>query len=262
MSGCLSRAVNRIDLLLGTLDEAVRDKIFTRRTGVLFSGGIDSSVVAALVARHSDPTLYTVGVEGAHDLTVAKSTAEDLGLNWVGLVVGEEEIRQAIKGMVPVFGTSPLTLSFEMPLYLVLGVASEDLLLCGQGADELYAGYSRYRSMDEASMRSSMAHDVEALISQGMGIEKRAAEAFGKTLVHPFLDAEVVKVSLDLPLEMLLRGDENKAILRDVGRALGLGPIADRKKKAAQYGSGIMNAMKAMAKRQGVTLGEMVSSLV
>ena len=61
----LSRAVNRIDLLLGTLDEAVRDKIFTRRTGVLFSGGIDSSVVAALVARHSEPTLYTVGVEGA-----------------------------------------------------------------------------------------------------------------------------------------------------------------------------------------------------
>jgi asparagine synthase (glutamine-hydrolysing) len=61
---------------------------------------------------------------------------------------------------------------------------------------------------------------------------------------------------------MMLRGDENKAILRDVGRALGLGPIADRKKKAAQYGSGIMNTMKAMAKRDGMTLTEMVDSLV
>ena len=254
--------MNRIDLLLGTLDEAVRDKIFTKRTGVLFSGGIDSSVVAALVARHSEPTLYTVGADGAHDLTVAKSTAEGLGLDWVGVVIGEEEVRQAIKGMAPIFGTSPLTLSFEMPLYLVLGVAAEDLLLCGQGADELYAGYSRYRSMDEAAMRSSMLHDVEALIAHGMGIEKKAAEAFGKTLVHPFLDPEVVRVSLDLPLEMLLRGEENKAILRDVGRALGLGPIADRKKKAAQYGSGIMNIMKAMAKREGLTLSEMVNSLV
>ena len=253
--------MNRIDLLLGTLDEAVRDKIFTGSTGVLFSGGVDSSVVAVLVARHSQPTLYTVGVEGAHDLTVAKSTAEGLNLDWVGVVVGEEEIRQAIKDMVPIFGNSPLTLSFEMPLYLVLGVAAEDLLLCGQGADELYAGYSRYRSMDEATMRSSMAHDVEALIAHGMGIEKRAAEAFGKTLVHPFLDPEVVRVSLDLPLEMMLRGDENKAILRDVGRALGLGPIADRKKKAAQYGSGIMNAMKTMAKRDGLTLSEMVDRL-
>lgn len=254
--------MNRIDLLLGTLDEAVRDKIFTRRTGVLFSGGIDSSVVAALVARHSEPTLYTVGVEGAHDLTVAKSTAEGLGLDWVGVVVGEEEVRQAIKGMAQTFGTSPLTLSFEMPLYLVLGVAAEDLLFCGQGADELYAGYSRYRSMDEAAMRTSMAHDVEALITVGMGVERRAAEAFGKTLVHPFLDPEVVRVSLDLPLEMLLRGEENKAILRDVGRALGLGPIADRKKKAAQYGSGIMNVMKSMAKRDGLTLSEMVNSIV
>ena len=254
--------MNRIDLLLGTLDEAVRDKIFTKRTGVLFSGGIDSSIVAALVARHSVTTLYTVGVEGAHDLTVAKSTAEGLGLDWVGVVVGEEEVRQAIKGMAPIFGNSPLTLSFEMPLYLVLGVAAEDLLLCGQGADELYAGYSRYRSMDEAAMRSSMAHDIEALITHGMGVEKKAAEAFDKTLVHPFLDPEVVRVSLDLPLEMLLRGDENKAILRDVGRALGLGPIADRKKKAAQYGSGIMNVMKAMAKRDGLTLSEMVNSLV
>ncbi len=254
--------MNRIDLLLGTLDEVVRDKIFTKRTGVLFSGGIDSSVVAALVARHSEPTLYTVGVEGAHDLTVAKSTAEGLGLDWVGVVVGDDEIRQAIKGMAPIFGTSPLTLSFEMPLYLVLGVAGEDLLLCGQGADELYAGYSRYRSMDEVAMRSAMAHDVKALITQGMDIEKRAAEAFGKTLVHPFLDPEVVKVSIDLPLDMLLRGDENKAILRDIGRALGLGPIADRKKKAAQYGSGIMDAMKAMAKHEGLTMGEMVARLV
>jgi asparagine synthase (glutamine-hydrolysing) len=254
--------VNRVDLLLGTLDEAVRDKIFTRETGVLFSGGIDSSVVAALVARHSEPTLYTVGVEGAHDLTIGKSTAESLGLNWVGVVVGEDEIAQAIKGMVPIFGTSPLTLSFEMPLYLVLGVAGEDLLLCGQGADELYAGYSRYRSMDEASMRSAMAHDVEALIAHGMGIERGAAEAFGKTLVHPFLDPEVVRVSLELPLDMLLRGDENKAILRDVGRAIGLGPIADRKKKAAQYGSGIMNTMKAMAKRDRLALGEMVNNLL
>ncbi len=247
--------------MLGTLDEAVRDKISTRSTGVLFSGGIDSSVVAALVARHSEPTLYTVGVEGAHDLTVAKSTAEGLGLNWVGVVVGEDKIRQAIKGMIPIFGTSPLTISFEMPLYLILGVAEEDLLLCGQGADELYAGYSRYRSMDEAAMRSAMAHDAEALIGHGMGVERKAADLFGKTLIHPFLDPEVVRVSLDLPLEMLIRGDENKAILRDVGRALGLGPIADRRKKAAQYGSGIMNAMKAMAKREGLTLSEMVNRL-
>jgi asparagine synthase (glutamine-hydrolysing) len=254
--------VNRIDLLLGTLDEAVRQKIFTGSTGVLFSGGIDSSVVAALVARHSRPTLYTVGVEGANDLTVAKSTAEGLGLDWVGVVVGEDEIRQAIKGMVPFFGTSPLTLSFEMPLYLVMGVAAEDLLLCGQGADELYAGYARYRTLGEAGMRAAMAHDLEALIAHGMGIERNVADSFGKTLVHPFLDPEVVRVSLDMPLEMLLRGDENKAILRDVGRALGLGPIADRKKKAAQYGSGIMNTMKKMAKRDGLMLGEMVDRLV
>jgi asparagine synthase (glutamine-hydrolysing) len=253
--------VNRIDLLLGTLDEAVRDKIFTGSTGVLFSGGIDSSVVAALVARNSRPTLYTVGVEGAHDLLVAKSTAGGLGLDWVGVVVGDDEIRQAIKGMVPIFGTSPLTLSFEMPLFLVLGVATEDLLLCGQGADELYAGYARYRSMEEGAMRAAMARDVEALLAHGMGVEKKAADAFGKTLIHPFLDPEVVRVSLDLPLDMLLRGDENKAILRDVGRALGLGPIADRKKKAAQYGSGIMNAMKRMAKRDGLTLSEMVDRI-
>ncbi len=253
--------MNRIDQLLSTLDEAVREKISTGTTGVLFSGGIDSSVVAALVARHSRTTLYTVGIEGASDLTVAKSTAEGLGLDWVGLVVGEDEIRQAIKGMVPFFGTSPLTLSFEMPLFLVLGVAAEDLLMCGQGADELYAGYSRYRSMEEKGMRASMGHDLEALLVHGMKAEKQAAGSFGKTLFHPFLDPEVVRMSLDLPLEMLLRGDENKAILRDVGRALGLGPIADRKKKAAQYGSGIMNAMKRMAKRDGLTLGEMVNRL-
>ncbi len=96
--------------------------------------------------------------------------------------------------------------------------------------------------------------DADALIARGAPAERRLASALGKELGHPYLDRSVVELASSLPDEMLVDKGVRKVALRQVATALGLEEAALRPKKAAQYGSGIMKAMKVMAKRERSSL--------
>ena len=221
----------------------------------MFSGGVDSCVIARLASGHVLVTLYTVGVEGAHDLKVGESSADAMGLAWKGIIITESDIRQAIPFVAKHLGTvSPLALSFEMPLFFVARAADEEIILCGQGADELFGGYARYENMSPAERRDRMKADAEALIAKGAPAERRLASALGKELGHPYLDRSMVELAGSLPDEMLVDKGVRKVALRQMATALGLEGAALRPKKAAQYGSGIMKAMKVMAKRERSSL--------
>ena len=255
--------VNRLEALLGTLDEAVRDRVTGPKVAVMFSGGVDSCVIATLASRYAMVTAYTVGVEGAHDLQVAEGAAYGMQLSWRGIKVDRAEVKEAIPVVARAIGSeSPLTISFEMPIYFVAREAYEQQILCGQGADELFGGYARYEPMDAPTRRERMKQDADNLISKGMPSERRLAAHFGKTMGHPFLDHRVVELTDHLPDDMLVHGGVRKVALRQVAEALGLGEASRRPKKAAQYGSGIMKTMKAMAKMEGLTLGDWTKKII
>ena len=229
----------------------------------MFSGGVDSCVVASLASNHVLVTLYTVGVEGSHDLKVGESSALAMGLGWKGITIADSDIKEAIPFVAKHMGTvSPLALSFEMPLFFVVRVASEEIVLCGQGADELFGGYARYETMSPSERRDRMKVDADALISTGAPAERRLASAFGKELGHPYLDRSVVELANSLPDDMLVNKGVRKVALRQVATALGLEAAALRPKKAAQYGSGIMKAMKVMAKRERLSLKDWTAKVI
>ncbi len=221
----------------------------------MFSGGVDSCVVASLASNHVLVNLYTIGVEGAHDLRVGESSARAMGLAWKSIIITESDIREAMPFVARYMDTvSPLTLSFEMPLFFVARAAFEEIVLCGQGADELFGGYARYETMSPSERRHRMKVDADALITTGAPAERRLASALGKELGHPYLDRSVVDLAISLPDDMLVNDGVRKVALRQVATALGLEEAALRPKKAAQYGSGIMKAMKAMAKSERLSL--------
>jgi asparagine synthase (glutamine-hydrolysing) len=255
--------MNTIRDILDALTTAMNEQVAQREAGLLFSGGLDSSVLAAIAAGCSTPRLYTVGIDGAHDLIVAGRTAASLDLPWVGLVVDEEDIMRAIIPMSRLISTrDPLTISFEMPLYLVSKSAEEDLLVSGQGADELFGGYARYLRMSPDELRESKKMDLASLLDAGLRNERRIAEHHGKNVLHPYLHPGVINAVEAVPVAEHIRDGVRKAVLRDVGISLGLGEIATREKKAAQYGSGIMKVMKAAARRKGMALGPFIEELV
>jgi asparagine synthase (glutamine-hydrolysing) len=248
--------------LLNLLRHTIRQTHRGNGVGVLFSGGLDSSVIAALCLEHSDATLYTVGTEGAHDLAIAEKTALEMGWTWHGIVLETRDVIDALLPLGRIIGTgSLLPLSYEMPLFLVAGRAKEPDLFTGQGADELFGGYSRYLRMDSRELLTCMSRDVRALVETGSETDRAIARHFGKEVHHPFLDPSIIDFGSRLPHEQRINEGERKVVLRQVARMLGLGETAERAKKAAQYGSGIMKAMKTEARRRKLGVSGLIASL-
>jgi len=120
-------------------------------TGVLLSGGLDSSVIAAIAKRHCTGMLaFTAGTKSGQDLPFARRVAEHLD------IVHEEYIYD-IKEMLEVLPTVIYHLeSFDAPLvrsavpnYLVSRLAAPkvDVVLIGEGGDENFGGYHHLKRL-------------------------------------------------------------------------------------------------------------------
>ena len=215
-------------------------------SAIAFSGGLDSSFLA-FVARNAGIYLkgYVVGLDGSHDILWAQHAARLIDLELETIIVGQDEILDAFYRVAELIGTeNPVTVSFEMPLYFV-GVASEEnVIITGQGADELFGGYKRYENMDPETLEFSMEHDLDNLLEKGLPREKNMMASLGKELITPYLEGEFLKrVLIHTPMER--KGSGRKSMLRNMAIHCGLpGELAMKGKKAAQYGSGIMKVLK------------------
>ena len=89
------------------------------------------------------------------------------------------------------------------------------------------------------------------------------ARYFNKKIFYPFMDPLVTMQvnAMDLDALKPRDGDSRKMLLRDIARDLGYPFIADKRKKAAQYGSGTMDLVKACAKKKGMTYSELVDHI-
>ena len=89
------------------------------------------------------------------------------------------------------------------------------------------------------------------------------ADHFGKKIFYPYMDPLVTMQvnAMDLDVLKPKDGDSRKMLLRDIARDLGYPFIADKRKKAAQYGSGTMDLVRKVAKDKGMTYSELVDSI-
>jgi asparagine synthase (glutamine-hydrolysing) len=218
------------------------------RVAVAFSGGLDSGTIAHVAKRTSAVVAYTVVAdEGAKDARTALDAASRLDIDHVMLIPSKDELREAIGRITNDTGISDgFTLSFELPLYFVLFKAKEEVILSGQGADELFGGYARYLRMTPKELEDALRRDPASAIALA-GKEIVMAKGLNKRLHHPFLDDGIVSFALGLPTSAKVSGGSRKVVLREAARHLGVDEsIAAREKRAAQYGSGMQKALKRL----------------
>jgi asparagine synthase (glutamine-hydrolysing) len=141
------------------LYELVEDAVRVRMVsdvplGVMLSGGIDSSVVAGLLARHSSSRIktFTLGflgakgaLQGYDESALARQTAELLGSEHHELLASSELVRDTIPEALD-HCDEPFATSSVIPTYLVSKLARADVkvALSGDGPDEIFAGYRAY----------------------------------------------------------------------------------------------------------------------
>ncbi len=252
------------------LVEAIRKRVEGhRRVGVLFSGGVDSVLVARIAVDLCEEVIgYIGGVSGSPDLAHAVEAARAIGLP---LRIRELDAR-AIEELVPetiaaIEDGDLMQVEVAIPMYAALRLAREDgirVMLTGQGADELFAGYEWYppilAEQGEEALLAAMWGDLSNLYRDTLEREDKMSMAHSIELRVPFLDpaliTEAMRISPSLKIDTSAKGRDplRKRIHRELALEMGVPrSIAMRLKEGAQHGSGIHSALDKVA-RQGAPL--------
>ncbi len=274
-----------IDVLHQLLLEALKKRITSLdAVGILLSGGLDSSILALilneLVKSHEIKVRgFIIGSESSKDARYTHLLEQylDFPITWHSPT--EEELEMVLPSVLQSIEIQDLKqLTIALPLALACQEVRKHEIRClitGQGADELFGGYHRYREAflrSPSAAREEMERDLLELAMRNLERDDKVAMHYGLELRLPYLDLKLSGFARNLPVDWKLRvisstsgnllkqsskslaasSVRTKVILRDLALKVGLPePIIERKKTAFQYGSGVMKMLQRIAKKQG-----------
>lgn len=240
------------------LEEAVRKRLpaVDQRVGVLLSGGLDSSLVAAFVARHrADATYFTLGDKDSSDRAAVDVVARVLGLNDVRFVPlpARERIPELVRRVVYATESfNPSIVSNGLATYLLAEAVHEagiKVVLTGEGADELFGGYHMFGLGDAwREVRQQLIDDMHVTELRRLDL---SCMAHGVEARCPFLDRAVRTFAEGLGFEDLYSCDENKVTLRRGFRGVLPPDVLHRKKTSFDVGSGVRGEVVRYLRRNG-----------
>ncbi len=246
-------------LLFDAIECAVKKRCY-KPMAIAFSGGLDSSLIAA-ICHNSEFSeyieLYAVGMAGSHDLLQTKKAAELLGLgdklHLHEPSIGDVEIAlpYVIKAIE---STEPQKVSIALPFFFASRNAHEDglrVMLSGQGADELFAGYKRYGSMSSEQLLQALEIDLSNIARNNLERDDAVTMANAVELRVPYLDRAVVEMALGISPDLKIHNGTRKYILRKAATRILPEELVLKEKKAAQYSSGMYSALEKLGKKNG-----------
>lgn len=222
-------------------EECLEDRI-----AVAFSGGLDSTTLATIAKKRSEVFLFSAGMEGSDDLEHAEKIASEMGLPLEKIILDEERMLDIYKKIYSFYPASFLKIEIGIPIYAVCDAAQKkgfDAVLFGSAAEELFVGYNRYYEyLDEGKdLDAILKKEFDALKDGDGAMVRKIAYKCGVEARFPFYSKQLAELVFRIPLDERIADRElKKGILREMGKLIGVPELAlGRKKKAAQYGSGV-----------------------
>ncbi|MFE0499805.1 asparagine synthase B [Lysobacter soli] len=246
--------------------------------GVLLSGGLDSSLVAAVAARFARKRIedndateawwprlhsFAIGLEGSPDLAAAEVAAKALGTVHHGFTYSFEEGLDALPEVIRHIETYDVTtIRASTPMFLLarrIKAMGVKMVLSGEGSDEVFGGYLYFhKAPDAREFHSETVRKLDALYNYDCLRANKSMMAWGVEPRVPFLDVEFLDVAMrmDAAHKMVKPGPSGrpieKAILREAFEGYLPDEILWRQKEQFSDGVGYgwIDGLKAHAEAQ------------
>lgn len=216
----------------------------SRVDSILFSGGLDTAVLASLLPEQAGNVIaVTVTLDGvAEDLHYAEVTAKALGLTHHHLPVTVEEAISAIPEVIRTTGSFDPALPNDLVVYFgmkYLAGEGRGAVMTGDGADEMFAGYQFMQEMTPADAAEFM-----GLISPRMVFSSNVlARLFDLKIVQPFIHPDIIDFALRTPMDFKIREESGivygKWLVRIAFDELLPREVIRQEKRPLEFGSGM-----------------------
>lgn len=246
--------------LKDALETAVRRQMMSDVPyGVLLSGGLDSSIISAVAMKYSQkrvetegqtpawwPQLhsFSIGLEGAPDLAVARKVAAEIGTIHHEFHFTVQEGLDAIRDVIYHLETYDVTtVRASTPMYLLarrVRAMGIKMLLSGEGADEIFGGYLYFHKAPNAEeFHKETVRKLKALHQFDCLRANKSTAAWGIETRVPFLDLEFLETAMTMnpSQKMITPGRMEKQILRDAFESML--PEAVTKRQKEQFSDGV-----------------------
>jgi len=221
--------------------------------GAFLSGGLDSSAIAAIARKHvNELHTFSVGVAGSRDIEAARRVAAHIGSIHHEYLMTPAEVVEKLAEIIHALESFDQDLvRSAIPTYFCSRLAAEHVkvVLTGEGADELFAGYGYHKSAsDPVTLHRELCRSVSTLHNINLQRVDRL------TMLHsiegrvPFLDTDFIALALTVPAELKLMAMPDghladKWVLRKASEDLLPADIVWRSKEQFDEGSGTVDLL-------------------
>ncbi|MCW0370685.1 asparagine synthase B [Xanthomonas sacchari] len=247
--------------------------------GVLLSGGLDSSLVAAVAARFARKRIeendeaeawwprlhsFAIGLKGSPDLAAAAIAGEALGTVHHGFEYTFEEGLDALPEVIRHIETYDVTtIRASTPMFLLarrIKAMGVKMVLSGEGSDEIFGGYLYFHKAPNArEFHEELIRKLDALYNYDCLRANKSMMAWGVEPRVPFLDVEFLDVAMRMDAQYKMAGTRadgskriEKAVLREAFEGYLPESILWRQKEQFSDGVGYgwIDGLKAHAEAQ------------
>jgi asparagine synthase (glutamine-hydrolysing) len=208
-----------LDELREALEAAVKRQLMSDVPyGLLISGGLDSSVISAIAAKHAEKRVetdetqrawwprmhsFSVGLPGAPDTKYAKIVAEAIGSEHHEIEFTVQEALDAIPDVIYHLETFDVTtIRAGTPMYLMSRMIKSmgiKMVLSGEGSDEIFGGYLYFhKAPDRVEFHEELVRKLSMLHLYDCQRANKAMMAWGVEARVPFLDPEFMDVAMNI----------------------------------------------------------------
>lgn len=245
-------------MLRETLERVVVKRLMSDvPLGAFLSGGLDSSIIAAIARRHMTALhTFSVGLEGSQDLAAARRVARHIDSIHHEVVFTVDEIKRCLPAIVFFLESFDQDLvRSAVPCHFVSRLAAEyvKVILTGEGADELFGGYAYHKDFDATMpLHEELHRSVASLHNINLQRVDRLTMANSIEGRVPFLDLMMIELGQRIPASLKIRASQNgkrveKWILRKACEDLLPPEIVWRDKQQFDEGSGTSDVLADIA---------------